>query len=54
MFFMEGGIWGVNEKVIHVNDGPSFGDHIAERVIHEPLEDSGGVGESEEHDGGFE
>ena len=58
MYFIEGGVQGVNEKVVHVNDEPSFSDHIAEGVIHEPLEGSRGegsrgVGESKEHDSGF-
>ena len=51
---MEGSVWGVDEEVIHVDDEPSFSDHITERVIHELLEGSRGVGESEEHDGRFE
>ena len=51
---MEGSVWGVNEKVIHVNDEPSFGDHITERVIHELLEGGRRVGQPEEHDCGFE
>ena len=50
---MEGDIWGVNEEVIHVNDEPAFGDHVSERVIHEMLQGSRGIGESEKHDGGF-
>ena len=43
-------------SVLGIDDEPSFSDHITERVIHEllPVEGSGGVGESKEHDGGFE
>ena len=52
MFLVESGIEGVDE-VIHVDDKPSFGNHIVEGVIHEPLECGGGVHEAEEHDGGF-
>ena len=54
MFFMEGGIRGVDEEIIHVDNEPSFGDHIAEGVVHETLEGSGGIGEAEEHYGRFE
>ena len=39
---------------MYVDDKPSFSDHIAEGVIHEPLKGGRGVGESEEHDCGFE
>ena len=46
---MGGHIGGVNEEVIHVNDKPSFCDHIAKGVIHEALESGGGIGETEEH-----
>ena len=51
---MEGGVGGVDEKIIHVDNEPSFGNHIAEGVVHETLEGGGGVGESKEHHGRFE
>ena len=51
---MSGGIGGVDKEVIHVNDEPSFGDHISEGVIHKMLEGGRGVGETEEHYGRFE
>ena len=51
---MNGGVGGEDEEVIHVDNEPSFGNHIAEGVIHESLECGRGVGETEEHDGGFE
>ena len=51
---MEGGVGGVDEKIIHVDNEPSFSNHITEGVVHEALEGCGGVGESEEHHGGFE
>ena len=38
-----------NEEVIHVDDKPSLSDHVSERVIHELLECSGGITETEEH-----
>ena len=50
---MEGGIGGVDEEVIHIDNEPSFGDHVAEGVVHKALEGGGGIGEAEEHDGGF-
>ena len=53
-FFMEGGVGGVDKKIVHVDDEPSFGNHMAEGVVHEALEGGGGVGESEEHHRGFE
>ena len=43
----------VAEEVIHINDEPSFCDHISERVGHESLKSGGGVGHAEEHDSGF-
>ena len=54
MFLMEGGVGGVDEEIIHIDDEPSFGNHVAEGVIHELLKGSRGVGEPEEHHGRFE
>ena len=51
---MGGRIGGVNEKVIHVDDKPSFRNHIAKRVIHETLEGGRGIGETKEHHHRFE
>ena len=51
---MGGRIRGVNEKVVHVDDKPSFHDHIAKRVIHEMLEGGRGIGETKEHHHRFE
>ena len=53
-FFMGFWIGGDNEEVIHIDDEPSFSDHILEGVIHELLECGGGVAKTEEHDSGFE
>ena len=53
-FFVEGGVGGVDEEIIHIDDEPSFGNHVAEGVIHKSLKSGGGVGKSKEHDGGFE
>ena len=51
---VEGDVGGVDKEVIHVDDEPPFGNHIAEGVVHETLEGGRGVGESEEHHRGFE
>ena len=51
---MEGGVWGIDKEIIHVDNEPSFGNHIPEGVIHETLECGRGVGESKEHHCGFE
>ena len=51
---MEGSVGGVDEEIVHIDDEPSFSDHIVEGVIHEPLKGGRGVGEPEEHDSGFE
>ena len=50
---MEGGIGGVDEEIIHIDNKPSFGNHIVEGVVHKTLESGGGVSESEEHHGRF-
>ena len=46
-------VWGGDEEVVHVDDEPSFSDHVVERVVHESLECGGGVAQTKEHDGGF-
>ena len=43
-----------DERVIYVDDKPSFCNHVSEGVIHEMLECGRGNIEAEEHDGGFE
>ena len=53
MFFMIFVIVRVDEEVVHVDDEPSFCNHIPERVGHELLESGGGVGHAEEHNHGF-
>ena len=50
---MCGLIKGEYEEIIHVDDKPSFSNHISEEVIHEVLEYGGGVVETKEHDSGF-
>ena len=44
---------GVDKEVIHINDEPSFCDHVPKRIGHEPLKGRRGIGHSEEHDSGF-
>ena len=51
---MEGRIGGVDEEIIHVDNEPSFSDHVAEGVVHEALEGGRGIGEPKEHHGWFE
>ena len=51
---MEGSVGGIDEEVIHIDDKPTFGNHVMEGVIHKLLESSGGVSESKEHNCGFE
>ena len=46
-------IRGGNKEVIHVDDEPSFCDHVSERVIHESLECGRGVAKAKEHDSQF-
>ena len=52
-FFMSFVIVRVDEEVIHVNDKPSFCNHIPERVGHESLKGGGRVGHAKEHNSGF-
>ena len=54
MFLMGSGIGGEDEEVVHIDDEPSFCDHISKGVVHESLESGGGVSEAKEHDGWFE
>ena len=44
---------GGDEEVIHVDDEPSFSDHVLEGVIHKLLERGKGVAKTKEHDGRF-
>ena len=45
---------GEDKEVVHINDKPSFGNHVTERVVHEPLECGRGIGKSKEHYRRFE
>ena len=51
---MKGGVGGIDKEIIHVDNEPSFGNHVPEGVIHKTLECGRGVGESKEHHCGFE
>ena len=42
-------VWGENEEIIHVNDKPSFSDHVMQGIIHETLEYGREVGEAKGH-----
>ena len=47
-------VWREEEEVVHIDNEPSFSDHITERVVHELLECRRGVGKSKEHYHWFE
>ena len=51
---MSGGVRGIDEEVIHIDEKPSFHNEISEQVVHEPLEHGRGIHESKEHNHGFE
>ena len=44
---------GEDKEVVHIDDEPSFCDHVLEGVVHELLECRWGIGESEEHHSWF-
>ena len=43
------GVGGEDQEVIHIDEEPSFGYHVAERVVHESLERGRGIGHPKEH-----
>ena len=47
-------IRGEDEQVVHVNQEPSFGNHVSEGVVHEPLERGWGIHHPEAHYHGLE
>ena len=53
-FLMGFFIRGEDKEVVHINDEPSFGDHVLERVVHESLKCGRRVGKSKEHHRWFE
>ena len=50
---MGGGVRRVDKKVVHVDHEPSFCNHIAKGVVHEPLKGGRRIGETKEHYGWF-
>ena len=53
-FSVEVMVGGGDEEIIHVDNEPSFSNHVSERVVHESLKGGGGVAQAEEHYSGFE
>ena len=51
---MGGRVGRVDEEIIHVDDEPSFCNHVMKGIIHEVLEGGRGISETEEHHGWFE
>ena len=47
-------IWGGDEDVIQVDNYLACQDKVFKYGVHHRLEGTGGIGESEEHDGRFE
>ena len=45
-------VW-VDKEVVHVNDEPSFRNHVPEGIGHESLKGGWGVGHAEEYDSWF-
>ena len=50
---MGGFIGGEYEESVHVDDKPSFSNHVSEGIVHKMLKCGGEVVETKEHDGGF-
>ena len=50
---MGGRVGRIDEEVIHVDDEPSFCDHVMEGIIHEALEGSRGISQTKKHHGWF-
>ena len=48
-----GFIGGEYEEIVHVDDKPSFSDHVSEGIVHKALEYGRRVVETKEHDSGF-
>ena len=53
VFAMSVFVRGEDKEVVHIDDEPSFCDHVSEGVIHELLKSRWGIGESEEHHSWF-
>ena len=50
-FLMGGGVGGVDEEVVNIDNEPSFGNHtcISEGIVHKLLKGGWGVHEAKEH-----
>ena len=46
---MSNSIRKIDEEIIHIDNKPSFCNHIMERVVHELLKGGGRVGKAKEH-----
>ena len=46
---MGGGVGRIDKKVVHVDNEPSFCDHIVKGVVHEPLKGGRGIDMTKEH-----
>ena len=53
-FLVSCSVGGEDEEVVHIDDEPSFSDHVSKGVVHESLESGGRVSEAKEHNGWFE
>ena len=54
MFSVGGGIGRIDKKVVHVDNEPSFCDHIMKEVVHESLKGGRRIGKTKEHYSRFE
>ena len=50
---MGGSVGRIDKKIVHVDNEPSFCNHIVKEVIHELLKGGGGIGKTKEHYGQF-
>ena len=50
---MSGGVGRVDKEVVHVDNEPSFCNHIMKGVVHESLKGGRGIDKTEEHYGWF-
>ena len=53
-FMMGFFVRGEDKEVVHIDDKPSFCNHVSEEVVHEPLERCWGISKSKEHHSWFE
>ena len=53
-FHVSLGVWESDEEVIHIDDEPSFSNHVSKRAVHELMEHGRGVTKTKEYNSGFE